>query len=193
MGFRPPWLPSLPVVSRFHEVNLRTYVHRGGRVPGVWFFSLDAASRPAVIGARAWFRLAYHYARIRMSVEGTGEGGDPLDIRYESERLWPGPRPAACSLRYRPRGPARNAEPGTIEHFLVERYVLYARAGRRLLQARVAHDAYPLQPAEVDGLDESLSAAAGVPGPGGERLLHYSSGVSVRIFSPADASSGGSR
>ena len=39
-------------VSNFHELNVRTYVHAGGR-PGVWFFSLDAASSIAVIAVSA--------------------------------------------------------------------------------------------------------------------------------------------
>jgi uncharacterized protein YqjF (DUF2071 family) len=183
-GIRPPLLPAVPVLSRFHEVNLRTYVHRGGREPGVWFFSLDAASRAAVIGARAWFRLAYHYARMHMEVEPGPDGG-PRDIRYRAERLWPGPRPARCALRYRPCGPVFRAEPGSPEYFLAERYILYARAGDGLRQGRVAHEPYPLQPAEADDLDETLSDAARVPGAGGERLVHYSRGVSVRIFPPA--------
>lgn len=182
-GIRPPFLPAVPVLSRFHEVNLRTYVHRQGREPGVWFFSLDAASRPAVIGARAWFRLPYHYARMRMDV---GSAGDSVEVRYQSHRRWPGPRPAGCSLRYRPRGPVTRAEPGTLEHFLVERYILYARAGDRLRQARVAHEPYPLQSGEVEDLEETLSDAARVPRPGLERLVHYAAGVSVRIFPPRD-------
>ncbi len=58
-GVRPP--------LSFHEVNLRTYVRCAGGPPGVWFFSLDAASRLAVLGARAWYRLPYHHARMRMT------------------------------------------------------------------------------------------------------------------------------
>jgi uncharacterized protein YqjF (DUF2071 family) len=178
-GVRPPGLPALPLLSAFHEVNLRTYVHRRGRDHGVWFFSLDAASRLAVVGARAWYRLAYHFARIRMTVE---EG--PLGIQYSAERHWPGP-PARCRLRYGPLGKERtSALPRSLDHFLVERYLLYARSGGRLLKARVSHAPYPLQRAEVGPIDETLSAAAGLPGPGPEPLLHYSSGVSVRVFGP---------
>jgi uncharacterized protein len=179
-GTRPPLLPAVPVLSRFHEVNLRTYVHRGGREPGVWFFSLDATSRTTVIGARAWFRLAYHFARIRMHVEAEAQ------VRFESSRSWPGPRPAGCSLRYRPSGPVRRAEPGSLEFFLVERYILYARTGDGLRQGRVAHDPYPLQPGQVDGFEETLSAAARVPRADGDRIVHYASGVSVRIYAPVD-------
>ena len=42
-GVKFRWLGSIPSMRRFHECNVRTYVHRDGE-PGVWFFSLDAAS-----------------------------------------------------------------------------------------------------------------------------------------------------
>ena len=46
-GVRAPGLPALPGLSRFPELNVRTYVTYGGK-PGVYFFSLDAANLPAV-------------------------------------------------------------------------------------------------------------------------------------------------
>jgi hypothetical protein len=49
-GVRPVFAPALPLLSESHELNVRTYVHLGG-VPGVWFFSLDANNRVAVLGA----------------------------------------------------------------------------------------------------------------------------------------------
>jgi uncharacterized protein len=50
-GIRPPVLPALPWLSRFGEVNVRTYVHDDQGRSGIWFFSLDAARLPAVAGA----------------------------------------------------------------------------------------------------------------------------------------------
>ena len=64
--FRSPWPASgrwrAPVwgLSSFHETNVRTYVRLGGRDPGVWFFSLDAANGVAVELARSLFHLPYH-------------------------------------------------------------------------------------------------------------------------------------
>ena len=52
----PRGAPSLPGLSAFAELNVRTYVTLDDK-PGVYFFSLDAASTLAVIGARAMFRL----------------------------------------------------------------------------------------------------------------------------------------
>jgi uncharacterized protein len=175
-GARPAFLPALPGLSRFDEVNVRTYVHFRGRDPGVWFFSLDASGRVAVATARRFFKLGYRLARMR------AEEGPDGQVRFRSRRLRPGPLPAGCTLEYGPRGPVGAAAPGTLEHFLLERYVLYAAAGGRLFQARVHHAPYPVQAATVTGLEEDLLAAAGlVPAPGAP-LAHYARAVDVEVF-----------
>jgi len=184
-GIRPVGLPPLPGLSRFEEVNVRTYVQRGdGRDRGVWFFSLDAAHRLAVAVARRTYHLPYHHARMRLArAEGPG-AADGGAITYTSTRLGPGPRPAACELAYTPTGPARPAEPGTLEHFLVERYILYTRGPRGLLSGRVHHAPYQIQGATVHRLEESLVAAAGIARPETAPLAHYCQGVHVRIEAP---------
>ena len=63
---RPRWAPPLPGVSRFPEINVRTYVTHDGK-PGVWFYSLDATNWLAVRGARALFHLPYYDARIQLT------------------------------------------------------------------------------------------------------------------------------
>ncbi len=174
-GARLVFLPPLPGVSSFDEINVRTYVHLRGRDPGVWFFSLDASSRLAVAAARGLFKLGYRYADIRAEVDGE-------TVRFESRRIAPGPLPAACEFEYAPRGAVAHAVPGTFEHFLVERYVLYAADGDRLYRGRVHHEPYPLQGATVAGLSQDLVQAAGLPAPKGEPLAHYASAVDVEIF-----------
>src|SRR5262245_29721397 len=167
-GARPVLLPPIPGVSTFDEVNVRTYVHVGGADPGVWFFSLDASSRVAVAVARALFKLGYRHAAMSAEVDGAR-------VRFSSRRLAPGPRPAACALEYAPSGSVSHAVPDTLEHFPLERYVLYAEDGGRLYQGRVHHPPYPMQGATVSGLSQDLVAAAGLPAPRGEPLMHYAS------------------
>lgn len=177
-GVRPIWSPPIPGVSSFHEVNLRTYVHKEGGDPGVWFFSLDAASSLAVGMARTFWRLPYH--RATMSLERRDDNGT---VVYASERRWPRPVPAHCWLTYRPQGPVAPAAPGTLEHFLVERYFLYALArDGSLLRGQVHHTPYPLQRAVAADLDESLLAAAGIARPDAPPLVHYASEVRVEVF-----------
>jgi uncharacterized protein YqjF (DUF2071 family) len=181
-GVRPVWAPAVRGVSSFHETNVRTYVHRAGRDPGVWFFSLDAANALAVALARTFFHLSYHHARMRLTHE-PGSGG----VSYASQRLMhrSTSTPATCAVGCTPTGPPAPVRAGTLEHFLVERYLLYARAARsgRLYRGQVHHTPYPVQPAEITGLDETLLAAAGIERPDEAPLAHFVRGVKVEVFS----------
>lgn len=180
-GVRPILTPPLPWISSFHEVNVRTYVHLDGRDPGVWFFSLDASSRIAVAAARAMYHLSYFEAEMDLRV---GEGVLPV-IEVDSHRTDArGAQPANLHARYRAvEGPVQAAAPGTIEHFLIERYILYAQdEERQLYRARVHHEPYPVQKAEVLALDETLVWAAGLRRSEGVELRHYAREVRVKIF-----------
>ena len=124
-GVRPRFVPSMPGLSWFPELNLRTYVRHEGRA-GVWFFSLDAASRVAVRLARATFHLPYFDAR--MSCTPLDGGG----VEYESVRIHRDAPAAVFKGSYRPKGPAFASRPGSLAHWLTERYCLYSAdaAGR---------------------------------------------------------------
>jgi hypothetical protein len=181
-GSRPVFTPPLPVVSRFRQVNVRTYVRRGGKDPGVWFFSMDVTSMVSVLGARIGYRLACFPARARFEPPGPER-----PARFWSRRLTRGS--PGCACEYRPEGPAAAARPGTLEHFLVERYVLYASGagGRPLIRGQVRHRPWPLQRARA-AVAETLVAAAGISRPPGPPpLAHYAEGVSAEIFAPGRA------
>jgi uncharacterized protein len=135
-GLRLRGTPPLPRVSTFPELNVRTYVRHEDR-PGIWFFTLDAASVVAVEAAKLLYRLPYQRARMRC--ERIGD-----HIHYESAR--PG---AAFSGRYRGAGPLSQAEPGSVEAFLTERYCLYTEDGGRLYRADVHHPPWDLQRGEA--------------------------------------------
>jgi uncharacterized protein YqjF (DUF2071 family) len=175
-GVRPWWFPATPGLSEFHETNLRTYVTLDGR-PGVWFFSLDAANRFAVRVARRRWHLNYFYAR--MALERAGER-----ITYRSRRV-AGEFPAGMEATvYLPVGePARRAAPGSLEHFLMERYVLFSRApDGRLFSGRVSHPPYEFAPVRIERLQETLTAAAGIVVDGAPCHAVHSGGVSVAIL-----------
>jgi uncharacterized protein YqjF (DUF2071 family) len=174
---RFPGLPAWSYLSNFHETNVRTYVHYKGRDPGVWFFSLDAASAFAAQVARAWFKLPYYHSRMELS---SGPGGAWYE--YRSSRVWPPPTPATYRARSAPRGPAAASTPGTLQHFLAERYYMYLLSEGTLYRGQVYHTPYPIRPAELLELDESLLAAAGISRPAQPPLVHFSDGVSVDIF-----------
>lgn len=161
-------LPSLPGTDTFPELNVRTYV-RAGDTPGVWFFSLDATSLPAVVAARLAFRLPYFAARMRCEAHG-----DTVTYASRRRRWNVGASVAESRLRYRPVGPAYSPRPGTLDYFLTERYCLYAlAAGRRLLRADITHAPWHLQPAEAEITANTMASAAGIALPDTAPLLHY--------------------
>lgn len=169
------FMPPLPGISRFHELNFRTYVRRDG-VAGIWFFSLDAASPLAVAGARAAFGLPYFNARMKRWRVGE-------DRHCTSERL--GPDQASVRVAWRPRGELPAHPVGSLEHFLVERYSLYSRLPiGALARVDVRHPAWALREVVVLDFEESVSARHGLPGPTGVPLAHASAGVDVRVLHP---------
>jgi uncharacterized protein YqjF (DUF2071 family) len=171
----PRWSPSVPGISHFHELNVRTYVHYRGENPGVWFFSLDAAATIAVIVARIGWSLPYHRASMRLDKTKNV-------IDYESRRLFPGPRPAEFRSKYEVGAALGSAKPGTLEHFFAERYILYAPTRSGLSIGRVHHVNYPLHEVRLDSWDESMLAAAGLPRTNDEPLALYSPGVDVDVY-----------
>jgi uncharacterized protein YqjF (DUF2071 family) len=179
-GARPVLTPAVPGISNFHEINVRTYVHERGRNPGVWFFSLDASGLVAVEAARMTTHLPYFHAAIELTVV---EGGLP-SLRWRSTREDPrGAMPANASIDYKPmEGAVAPAPPGTLEHFLIERYILYARHDHHLLRGRVHHQPYRVQRVEVPALDETLVWAAGIRRSGNRPIMQYSAGVDVKIY-----------
>jgi uncharacterized protein len=176
-GLRPRGLPSIPGLSHFPEINVRTYVKVGGK-PGVFFFSLDAGSRLAVLGARLTYRLPYFFTRASVTA-------GPERIGYRSVREDRRSHDARFEGRYGPAGAVFNAEPGTLEFFLTERYCLYATGSRnRVWRAEIDHAPWPLQPAEADITTNTMARAAGIILPDDAPLLHFSRSIAVRVWRP---------
>lgn len=172
-GIRARFLPPIPGFSSFPELNVRTYVTLDGK-PGVYFFSLDAAHLPAVWAARATYRLPYFHAR--MSSEALGE-----EIHYASERVHR-PRPANFRGSYKPVGPIQLRQPGTLEHWLSERYCLYTVAGDRVYRGEIHHEPWPLQDAGALIEENSMASVAGIDLPQTAPLLHFAKQLRVLIW-----------
>lgn len=176
-NIRPRWSPAVPGISNFPEVNLRTYVVDERGVPGVWFFSLDADTRVGVWWGQALFNLPYRYAPAMFRRDlATGR------VEYMSQRP-DTPARLASQFAYEPQGPAWTAEPGTLEFFLVERYVLFAqRRGGELMSGRVYHPPYEVQHAAAQ-VGEALFELNGFarPGRAPDHML-ISRGVDVDVF-----------
>jgi uncharacterized protein YqjF (DUF2071 family) len=165
--------PEVPGVSTFPELNVRTYVTRADR-PGVWFFSLDAGSRLAVHAARAVHHLPYVHASMSVREEGG-------QVRYQSDRR----SGTGFHATYGPTGPVFHAEPGTLEHWLTERYCLYARSGSgRLYRAEIHHAPWPLQPASVRISRNDMLTMHHLPASGAPALVHFARRLDVIVWLP---------
>ena len=175
-GVRMRAAPPVPTANRFEELNVRTYVTLDGR-PGVWFFSLDAASMLAVIGARLGIRLPYFRASMAMSARE--------DVISYTSRRWPiAGNPASFAATYQGIGPAAPPAPGTLEHFLTERYALYASNGKRIWRGDIFHPRWNIQAGSARIDHNSMIAAAGIRSPDGEPLLHFAKFQDVRLWWP---------
>jgi uncharacterized protein len=162
----PRGVPAVSLVSSFMELNVRTYVTLRGK-PGVYFFSLDANSTLAVAAARTLFHLPYFTATMKMDWQDGRYGyTSARDTRMEGV--------AEFAATYRPIGPVQIAKPGSLEHFLTERYCLYtvdnSFHARRL---EIHHPPWPLQTAEATIAVNTMAEAAGIRLPSTAPLLHF--------------------
>lgn len=173
-GLRLRATAPIPHVSNFPELNVRTYVTVDGK-PGIYFLSLDAARRAAVASARRIYRLPYFLADMTREV-------DDGRIRFSSERKALDGPPASFRATYRPTGDPSPAEPGSLAHFLTERYCLYTLDERRRIhRGEIHHPPWPLQPAEAEISRNTMAEPFGIELEG-DPLLHYSERQDVAIW-----------
>ena len=171
---RPAWLPALPWISWFLELNVRTYVHDANGRPGVWFYSLDCNQPLAVVLARRFFHLPYCHARM------AAEHRDGLMHYHCQRREEPAPR---CRYVWRPGPNPAPAEPGSLEFFLVERYLLFsADRGGRLFNGRVHHAPYRVHTPVVAELSAEPARQAGFALAGEPASLLAALSVDVSVF-----------
>ena len=170
-GVRARGTPAIPGLSRFPELNVRTYVTCGEKA-GVYFFSLDAGSRMAVWVARALYYLPYFYAE--MKAENAGD-----EILYRSMRRT---QQAEFRGRYRPSTDVERRTPGTLAHWLTERYCLYTVHKEKVYRGEIHHAPWPLQDASAQIEVNSMAAAAGISLPDTKPLLHFSKRQDVLVW-----------
>ena len=173
-GLRMRGTAPLPWMSFFPELNVRTYVEFGGK-PGIYFFSLDAARRAAVVAARHGYRLPYFHARMRVQRHGD-------EIRYASRRTDASGPAAEFRAAYRPSGPPLDRAEGSLPRWLAERYCLYVVDEQgRPLRGNIHHRPWPLRTAQAS-IEVNTMAAPLRLELEGEPLLHYSARQDTLIW-----------
>lgn len=170
-------LPDLPWISAFPELNVRLYVEHEGK-PGVWFLSLDATNRLAVWAARRYFHLPYFHARI--DIHTAGDVVHYTSCRKRREPLF--------EASYRPTSAPYESKPGTLEHWLTERYCLYAQAPNGTIWRNdVHHIPWPLQTAEAEISQNTYFSTHGLSVVGPPRLLHFARRLDVIVWKASRA------
>lgn len=164
-------LPPLPGLSRFPELNVRTYVKHNSKA-GVHFFSLDAANLPAVWAARKFYHLPYFHAAMS-SQESNGS------IHYYSHRRRSG---AEFRGHYAPADEVRLRDGGCLEHWLTERYCLFTIFQNQIYCGEIHHLPWPLQDAGAETETNTMAAAAGISLPETKPLLHFARKLEVLIW-----------
>jgi uncharacterized protein len=161
-GVRPRYVP---ISLTFPELNVRTYVKTRDR-SGVWFFSLDAASWLSVRAAR-WLGLPYYDARMTVEVQADV-------VEYESVRTHKKAPPAEFGARYSPNSEVYHSSPGTLDHWLTERYALYgALKPDRVVYGEIHHLPWRLQRAEVELRKNTMAGALGLDLPDTKPICHF--------------------
>jgi uncharacterized protein YqjF (DUF2071 family) len=197
-GIRASFLPPIPGASAFHELNVRTYVHLNG-VPGVWFFSLDAANSLAVWGARNFYHLPYFNADMSLTqrgntIEYSSRRKDSLTYGefFNSEKTgfpellspdrFRGLRPAELNTSWTIGESLPQSSPGSIEFFLTERYCLYSYYHSQLYRSRIFHEPWPLRSATLNSRQSIMIQSLGIAESQEEPLLHYAEEIAVDIW-----------
>jgi uncharacterized protein YqjF (DUF2071 family) len=172
---RPYYLPPLPGISTFAEFNIRTYVKKNGK-GGVLFLTLDAQSHITCLFAPRAYGLPYVYSKSKVKV--TNEDG----YYWHSKRKSNGIELRGASFA---KGGLRNAEKGTLEEFLFERYCLYVRHKGETKIAHTQHAPWYFQDGEAKIETNTLTEfyELGIKNPLKAEFVHVTKGVKVKTWS----------
>lgn len=141
---RPRFLPSVPGISNFQELNLRTYVTDQKGRPGVWFYSLDTPHLLPNWIARRFFHLNYQLAD--MSSKRSAQ-----EVIYQSSRCYTNHQKKIQKFHWSRKGSSYNPENTSLEFFLVERYRLFSfnKNLKKIYTGKVHHQPYPIQAVDL--------------------------------------------
>jgi uncharacterized protein YqjF (DUF2071 family) len=174
-GMRASFLPPVPGFSEMHELNVRTYVHYKG-VPGIYFFSLDASSALAVLGARTFFLVPYFTAGMSLKQRGRR-------IDYHSRRTHANAPRAEFDASYEFGDLLGESRPGSLEFFLAERYCFYTVSDSGgVYRCRINHAPWKLRDATISPFKSSMIESHRLPTPTDAPLLHYSEELIVDVW-----------
>jgi len=172
---RHRWLPSPGWAAHFPELNLRTYVVYRGE-PAIYFLSIHAGNWLGVRLARWFTPLPYAWARIN-SCQHNGRfqfdshcSTATTDLRF--------------SASYTSDPVGREASPGSLDAWLLERYCLYADNARgTLLRTVVQHQPWTFQDVSARITVNTLGCPFGLDLGREPDQVHFSAGLPALVWS----------
>lgn len=168
--------PEPPGLSSYTALGLQVCVACEGR-SGSLVLGLDLDGRLGVWAARRLLQLPATRARMHADIAPDG-------VRYRSVRER-STTPAVFDAVYRATSPPFEAKAGSLEHWLAERYCLYARGAEgALFRIDLHHAPWPLQRAEAIVHENDLFRAHGVPEPQEPALVSFVRRLDVLLWSP---------
>ncbi|WP_175384401.1 YqjF family protein [Bacillus sp. FJAT-27225] len=135
-------LPEIPLLNEYLELNVRTYVKHGGK-GGVYFFSLDANLAPAVLAANGLLALPYKNADMEFK-----QAEDAFI--FTNKRLSAEDGFGEFKAIYKPETEPALCGPGSLEHWLVERYCLFTTRNGKVLRGDIHHLPWDVSTASAD-------------------------------------------
>lgn len=169
------FLPGIPKLFDSIEINFRTYVYNDQGIPGIWFYSLDINSYLTMMGGRSLFFLPYFQAKA------TGDKfGSIVTINFQREKEH------RSRFEYSQEGKTSQANPGSLDFFLVERYLFFSKGpDNKQYITRVRHHPYELSNAHLEQWEGQLFSLNGFPLPEHPPIhVRYSPRVDAEIFLP---------
>ena len=171
-------LPAVPGLSELNELNVRTYVRTADGTSGIYFFSLDCDHWIAVKIAQLAFGLNYQSAKINFNPKENPE-------RFSCSRK---KSKSVATFAWEPTGHSTTAADGTIEFFLLERYIFFTSKNNRLTMGRVHHEPYVFTSAIAREWSEApFEWNQLLPTGMAPNLIHVAHGVSIEALPPSPA------
>ena len=121
-------LPSLPYVSNFHEINIRTYVIKDG-IPGIYLFSIETDKWIEVLLTRLFIGLPYQKASIQRT----------------QNRLWSENKSLAQHLDISFGGSGSLIDKTATDLWLTERHSLYEKNNENIYRFDIHHKEWELK------------------------------------------------
>jgi len=120
--------PSLPYISNFHEINLRTYVIKDGK-PGIYMFSIETDKLIEVLLTRVFIGLPYKKSKMSRTPKKIISRNETLNQRLD-----------LTIGRTRPI-----IEKTALDFWLTERHSLYEICGKEVCRFDIHHKQWEIK------------------------------------------------